>query len=115
MYGPGTPHYLSFLAAYERCEGDEYAVEELHGLFDSARDDFEGSYVFTVELRVSGEVFGDFVALARHWFSEGHKDVAAVFACAVLEDALKRYALVYRLAVGDKGMQEVVSALRAGA
>ena len=68
--------------------------------------------IFNVELRVSGEVFGDFIVLARHALAEGHKDVAAVLACAALEDALKRYASLNSLEVTDKTMVEVVNALK---
>ena len=84
----------------------------MNALFHSAKEDFEGGYVFDVELRVSREVFGDFIALARQSLAEGHKDVAAVLACAALEDALKRFADANGLAVGDKTMQEVVNALK---
>ena len=78
----------------------------------SAKDDFDGGYVFNVDLRVSGEVFGDFVVLAKQALSNGKKDVAAVLACAALEDALKRYGAANGIAVGDKTMQDVVNALK---
>ena len=45
--------------------------------------------------------------------AEGAKDVAAVLACAALEDALKRLALLNNLEVSDKTMQDVVNALKA--
>ena len=38
------------------------------------------------------------------------KDVAAVLACAALEDALKRFGRLKGLQVEDKAMQEVVNA-----
>jgi hypothetical protein len=44
--------------------------------------------------------------------SEGHKDVAAVLACAALEDALKRFATANAIEVGEKTIQEVVNALK---
>src|SRR5262249_11980800 len=62
---------------------------------------------------ISGEVYGDFVALAKNALAEGAKDVASVLACAALEDALKRFALMNGLEVADKSMKEVVSALKA--
>jgi hypothetical protein len=114
VYGKETPHYVNFLASVARCGGGEFSVKELGAMFASAKADFEGGYVFNVELRVSGEVFGDFIALARQSLTEGHKDVAAVLACAALEDALKRFALVNGLDVDDKSMQEVVNALKGG-
>ena len=66
-----------------------------------------------MDLRVSGEVFGDFVALARTALAEGQKDVAAVLACAALEDALKKYATANGVDVSDETMQGVVGALKA--
>lgn len=84
----------------------------LFDIFMAAKDDFEGGYVFNVDLRVSGEVFGDFVTLAKHALSERRKDVAAVLACAALEDALKRYAAANDLSVDGKTMIEVANALK---
>lgn len=113
VFGQQSPHYLNFSKAYEKCGGSESGVSTLHGIFQSAKDDFLGGYVFDLDLRISGEVFGDFVVLARQSLSEGHKDVAAVLACAALEDALKRYASIKELDVSDKTMSEVVKALKA--
>ncbi len=112
VFGEPSPHYKNFVAAYAACDGDDSKVKTLKALFLSAKEDFEGGYVFDVDLRVSGEVFGDFVALARQSLSEGHKDVAAVLACAALEDALKRFAQANGLEVDDKTMQEVVNSLK---
>jgi hypothetical protein len=113
VFGEESPHYQNFNAAYKDCGGWDYDVRALGGLFRSAKEDFEGGYVFNLELRVSGEIFGDFVGMAKHALSEGHKDVAAVLACAALEDSLKRYAALKGLLVDDKVMQEVVGALKA--
>ena len=112
VFGKPSPHYQNFVSAYASCRGSDHQVKALHALFLSAMEDFEGGYVFDVDLRVSGEVFGDFVSLARQSLSEGHKDVAAVLACAALEDALKRYAAANGLEINDKTMQDVVNALK---
>ena len=112
VYGEHAPHYENFLSAIKSCSGYDYHVYTLQGLFRSAQEDFEGGYVFNVDLRVSGEVFGDFIALAKQSLAEGHKDVAAVLACSALEDALKRYGVANGLAVNDKSMQDVVNALK---
>lgn len=82
VYGEDTPHYINFREFYNKCRGNDYEIATMISLFRSAKEDFEGGYVFNVGLRVSGEVFGDFVVLARQSLSEGHKDVAAVLACA---------------------------------
>lgn len=112
VFGEMSPHYANFIAAFKKCNGYDYEVNVLKGIFLSAKEDFEGGYVFNVDLRVSGEVFGDFVTLARQSLSEGHKDVAAVLACAALEDALKRYAAANGLDISGKTMQDVVNALK---
>lgn len=112
VFGQSSPHYNNFLRLYDKCGGSDHDVAALKAVFMSAKDDFDGGYVFDVELRVSGEVFGDFVTLAKQSLSEGHKDVAAVLACAALEDALKRFAQANDLSVSEKSMQEVVNALK---
>jgi len=112
VFGESSPHYKNFESVYSKCDGSETKVKSLNAIFLSAKEDFEGGYVFDVDLRVSGEVFGDFVSLARQCLSEGNKDVAAVLACAALEDALKRFAISNDLDASDKTMQEVVSSLK---
>jgi len=111
-FGESSEQYINFCAAFNESEGYESSVRTMFNIFNSAKEDFEGGYVFNVELRVSGEVFGDFVALARTALGEGHKDVAAVLACAALEDALKRFAAVQGLQVEDKTMADVINALK---
>lgn len=110
--GVASPHHSNFLDAFKGCDGRSSMVLGLFGVFMAAKEDFEGGYLFNVDLRVSGEVFGDFVVLAKHALSERRKDVAAVLACAALEDALKRYAAANDLSVDGKTMIEVVNALK---
>lgn len=112
VFGEASPTYRNFSTLYATTSNAEESVKALHAVFGAAKDDFEGGYVFNVELRVSGEVFGDFVVLARQALAEGYKDVAAVLASAALEDALKRYAAANELDVNEKTLQEVVSALK---
>lgn len=112
VFGDTGQQYINFTKAYNHCNGYGHHVRPLFDLLKSAKEDFDGGYVFNVDLRVSGEVFGDFIVLARKALDEGHEEVAAVLACAALEDALKRYATVSGLDVGDKGMADVVNALK---
>ena len=112
VFGEDSPQYTNFTEALKDCGGSESEVESLRGIFRSAMEDFEGGYVFNVDLRISGEVFGSFVALAKQSLANGQKDVAAVLASAALEDALKRYANVNGLNVDDKTMEEVINALK---
>ncbi|HMT93255.1 DUF4145 domain-containing protein [uncultured Thiothrix sp.] len=112
VYGELSPYYKNFLHDYEKVHGSSSYLLKLKDIFLSAKQDFEGGYVFNVDLRISGEVFGDFIVLARQSLAEGHKNVAAVLASAALEDALKRYSTNQGIDITNKSMQEVVNALK---
>ena len=111
-FGNNSVHKQRFSERYEDCNSYEASVRELHAVFLGAKADFEGGYQFDVEIMISGEIFGDFVSLARQSLSDGHKDVAAVLASAALEDALKRYARSNEIEVQGMTMQEVINALK---
>jgi Domain of unknown function (DUF4145) len=111
-FGVQSPHSRNFRSLYDACLGSEYEVRPLFEVFQSAWSDFRGGFAGNIDLRISGEVFGDFVALAKQSLSEGHKDVAAVLACAALEDALKRFAAANNLNSDQKDMTEVINSLK---
>ena len=115
VHGQNSPYYVNFVESLEKCKlvsGYVPDVITLVSIFRSAKEAFEGGYVFDVELSLSGEVLGDFVTLAKEALTNGHKDVAAVLASAALEDALKRYARVIGLDVEDAAMTETINALK---
>lgn len=112
VFGEGSPQYRNFLAAYTMpIAHAEQAFQRQKGVFLGAKADFDGGYLFNIERTLAGEIVGDFVLLARRALEDGQKDVAAVLACAALEDALKRYAGLHELDVQDKDMSEVIAAL----
>lgn len=86
--------------------------EEARGIFKGALSDYEAGFYTSLSTTISGELFGDFVQLAKRCLSEGQKDPAAVVASAALEDVLKRFATLQGLAVEDRSMQDVVGALK---
>ncbi len=112
VYGENSPHYINFLESLNKCGGSEYWINALQEIFKSAKEDFEGGYVFNVDLEISGEVFGNFVVLTKESLTNGHKDVAAVLSTAALEDALKRYANANGLKTDDRTMSEIINALK---
>jgi ribosomal protein L20A (L18A) len=61
---------------------------------------------------IFAELFGDFVNLAKESLREGYKDVAAVLACAALEDVLKQFAQKNGLSVEDKDISQVINSLK---
>jgi Domain of unknown function (DUF4145) len=111
-FGNNSVHKQRFSERYQACNPYEENIRGLHAVFLGAKADFEGGYQFDVEMTISGEIFGDFVSLARQSLSDGHKDVAAVLASAALEDALKRYARSNEIEVQGMTMQEVINALK---
>lgn len=114
--GLESAHYKSFVENEEtRGLGSTYlaTLKKLRAIFLAAKEDFEGGHLTKLEQVISGEIFSDFILLAKHALKDGYKDVAAVLACAALEDALKRYASANGLDVNEKVMQEVVGALKA--
>lgn len=112
-FGEVSPHYRNFSAAYGKCYGWPHEVDALKGIFRAAKADYDGGYAFSMQALISGEIYSDFVSLAKRALAEDGKDVAAVLACAALEDALKRLAVLNGLEVSDKSMQDVVNALKA--
>ena len=112
VFGEKSPHYENFNKGLQNCKGLTRQIRALQGIFQSAKEAFDGGYVFNVELEVSGEIFGDFVVLAKQSLAEGHKDVAAVLASAALEDALKRHATISGLDVTNSTLAQVIGALK---
>jgi hypothetical protein len=111
-FGEASPHSVNFRTAYVNCVGYDYDFADLKGIFFGASADYRGGYAASIESSISGEVLCDFVAMAKLVLDEGYKDVAAVLASAALEDTLKRYARLNRLEVDDRGLHEVIAALK---
>lgn len=113
VFGKDSNYYNNFKSIYDHPGHPRTdTLESAIGIFRGAKLDYESGFIFSLRNEISGEIFGDFVALAKASLKEGQKDVAAVLACAALEDALKNYAIQHQLQVEDKTMQEVVSALK---
>ena len=115
IFGESSPHYKQFQSELARISNnyiDERHYHSFIGIFQAAKNDFEGGFIFEVERQVAGEMFGDLVALAKVSLAEGHHTVALVLASAALEDALKRYARSLEIDVEDRTMEQVVNALK---
>ena len=108
-FGTQSVHFQNFKKIYESPR--IYPLDEASGVLAAAKEDYEGGYVTSLQTAISGEIFGDFVALAKQSLADKHKDVAAVLACAALEDALKRYASAHGINVDNKKMRNVIKDL----
>ena len=88
-------------------------ARHMHGYLREIRETITDGLIVDIQSEARGEALGDFLILARESLDAEQKDVAAVLACAALEDALKRCANARGLNVQDKNMNEVVNALKA--
>ena len=114
-FGKQSPHYTRFEVELEKV-GKNYVygmdLNVFRGIFFGAKSDVDGGYLFDFQAAISGEIFGDFVTLAKSALENGNHTVAAVLAAAALEDALKRYAVANSLDVENKTMDEVINSLK---
>ncbi len=88
--------------------------QQLCGQLRSLASDIRGGRIKNLRLESAGEIFGDLVSTARRAMRDRQISVAAVLACAALEDALKRLAREQGLDVDDKDMTQVINALKSG-
>ena len=115
VFGKESPHTQRFEAEMKSISNNfvwDRKLEAFRGVFQGAKSDVDGGHVFALQTSFSGEIFGDFVATAKAALAEGQHGVAAVLACAALEDSLKRYATSNGLSVDGQTMEDVVNALK---
>ena len=112
IYGTGSPQLDMVKEAQDR-EDTVTTAHHMHGYLREIRETITDGLIVDIQSEARGEALGDFLVLARESLDAEQKDVAAVLACAALEDALKRCANARGLNVQDKNMNEVVNALKA--
>lgn len=89
------------------------AEQKLKGMLESFRHELEERLSYSVRVEASSQVLIDFLDMARRALDGGQIDVAAVLACAALEDSLKRYAQIHHLPVRDQPLSELIDTLEA--
>jgi hypothetical protein len=115
VFGNQSPHFVRFDNEMNNIKNNyvwEKQLDTFRGIFLGAKSDVDGGYLFSLQTTFSGEIFGDFIATAKAALAEGQHTVAAVLACAALEDVLKRFAQANGLTVDGQTMEDVVNALK---
>jgi hypothetical protein len=115
VFGESSPHFVRLNTELNQTNNNFVGPRHLdacRGIFMGAKSDADAGFLTKLEAEITFEVFGDFVSLAKASLAEGHHTVAAVLACAALEDALKRHAARNGLQVEGKTMEDVVNALK---
>jgi len=111
-FGSASVHFIGFKKICDNWHESPRELNSARGVFHAAMEDYKEGYFISLSKAISGELFGDFVQLAKRCLEEDSKDVAAVIACAALEDTLKRYASSQNIDVQERSMQDVVNALK---
>ncbi|WP_145294435.1 DUF4145 domain-containing protein [Crateriforma conspicua] len=90
ILGESHPTRESFRSAYSPNTQSHQDFRRLESLFRSAKNDFEGGYLFDVANLVHADVFADELEQAKHFLDNNFKVAAAVIAGTVLETTLRR-------------------------
>ncbi len=122
LYGGSSQQVQAIKRLKSSVEGSKYTarskadvlVQEIQGSLHAIASDVRGGRLGSLRLEFQGEVFAEFVNAAKAAASDGAKDVAAVLACASLEDVLKRFADSNGIDIEGKNLSTVVNALKAG-
>jgi hypothetical protein len=83
--------YCERTAAIEQSMNNMYGhLAEQVGVAKSLLSDIKNGYLKSLEEIIHGDVFGDFLEMAKHLVDNGYKDAAAVLAGSTLEAHLKQ-------------------------
>jgi hypothetical protein len=112
LYGAGRKRWEDYIQS-EAPQNYAYdtRLKVYLGVLSAIRSEIEMGLTGNLRREIEGEVFADFVTLAKRSLEE-NKDVAAVLASSALEDALKRLGIQNGLDVENKDMSEVINALK---
>ena len=112
LYGARRKRWEYYIENKAEHRVDKTKLRVYVGILKSMRAEIGMGLVEDLRKEIEGEVFADFVTLAKGSLKE-NKDVAAVLACAALEDALKRVGMQNGMDVEQKDMSEVINGLKA--
>jgi hypothetical protein len=87
VFGREHPHYENFKKS---TGGSPHsAFDQRRAIFNAAKEDFEGGYLFDVRAIVHADLCSDELGQAKELLDTGHITVAAVLAGVVLETTIK--------------------------
>lgn len=90
VFGNDSSHYALFHQRYTKFVGWKNEFDSCKGIFNAAKEDFEGGYLFNVKSLVSAEILDDALEQAEELMKSGYKDAACVIAGIVLETSIKQ-------------------------
>lgn len=121
-YGENSPQHRSLLELRSNYVkggtgwkySNSYEIQNfITGLLNTLKIDIEYNLLNSLQEQIAGEIYGDFISLAKRLVDEGFKDPAAVLACGALEDSMKKFAQKNKIEVSDADLSVVVNSLKA--
>lgn len=91
-FGRGSSHFRRFEELTRLKTVYLFQLEPIVGVLKGALNDLEGGFLPGQELLVASEVFDTLLEQAKYLSESGNKDLAAMLARVVIEDALRRIA-----------------------
>ncbi|MHB9065993.1 MAG: hypothetical protein ACYC4B_19525 [Pirellulaceae bacterium] len=89
VFGEDSIHFQHFSRDAVNVGDSESSFCGVVAIFNAAREDYEGGYLFNLQSLVKAEVFDDMLEQASALLSAGYKDPACVVAGVALETTLK--------------------------
>jgi hypothetical protein len=89
VFGEDSIHFKHFTEDSADIDDSEYRFRRIVAIFQAAREDYEGGYLFNLQSLVKAEVFDDMLEQAAALLEAGYKDPACVVAGVALETTLK--------------------------
>lgn len=90
VFGEDSIYYPRFKEYFDEFKGYKYSLDRCMAVFNAAREDYEGGYLFNVESLVSAEVLDDVLEQAEALLNAGYRGPAGVTAGVALETTLKK-------------------------
>ncbi|WP_082877149.1 hypothetical protein [Hydrogenophaga crassostreae] len=91
-FGLESVHTQQFEAAFTSFSGYLSSFRSLYAIFSSAKEDYEGGYIFSLRGLVKAEVLSDALEQADELLTSGYKDPACVLIGVSLEIGVKELA-----------------------
>lgn len=99
-FGEDSIHTQHFSKAFENTTNYLSAFKVCYAVFKSAKEDYEGGYMFSLRGLVKAEVLSDALDQAAELLKAGYKDPACVLIGVSLEVAIKHLASKYSVPLG---------------
>lgn len=95
IHGNGHPHTQRVIYAFN--QSSLHSLEQMEGILLGTKSNLESGLLTEMKSKVILDIKSDFLETAHELIDDDAKDPAAVLACTVLEDSLKRLATIHSI------------------